>query len=64
MANANGTNLKVVGSADMKKQEKKTSDTRVSITAFRIGTGSTAGNNGTTGFLMKGERRKTGFDDQ
>ena len=54
MVDANG-NLKVVGSAGMKKQEKKASDTRASITAFC--TGLSAGNNGPNGFLMKGKRR-------
>lgn len=60
MADANGS-LKVMGAAGVKKHEKKVSDMRPSITAFRSGTA--AGNNGSTGFIMimRGVRKKTSF---
>ena len=44
-----------------RKHEKKVSDSRASITMYRTGT--VAGKNGPTAFLMKGKRRKAAYTD-
>jgi hypothetical protein len=59
IANAGG--LQVYGSRDRGKHEKKTDDSRVSITVYRIG--SVAGTNGPAFFLMAGKNIKSGFTD-
>jgi hypothetical protein len=51
----------VIGSAGRKKHEKKTNDSRVSITMYRTGT--VAGDTGPTVFLLKGIRKRPGFTD-
>lgn len=61
MADANGQ-LKVMGATDVKKQEKRVSENRASITAFRTGTA--IGNNGPTGFVLGGKRKLTGHTDE
>jgi len=53
--------LKILGKTGRKKHEKKATDYRGSITMYR--TGNAAGNNGSTAFIMKGKRRKTGFSN-
>ena len=62
IADADGS-LRVLGAAEKKKHEKKSSDYRGSITMYR--SGNCAGNNGPTAFIMKGKARKKGwrFDD-
>jgi hypothetical protein len=52
----------VVASHDNKKAEKKSQDSRDSITLYR--TGSPSGNTGPTAFLLKGKYRRTGFTDE
>ena len=47
-----------VGDKAKKKHETNIDDSRVSVTAFRLGT--FGGTNGPTGFAMKGERKKAG----
>jgi hypothetical protein len=44
--------IHIIGSADRKKHEKKTHDSRVSITMYQ--TGSVAGDSGPTSFLLEG----------
>jgi hypothetical protein len=61
MADDHG-DLRIIGAAGIKKHEKKTSDTRCSITLFR--TGVTSGHNGPTAFLLKGVRRRAGYTDK
>jgi hypothetical protein len=61
MACEEGTVRVMIGSAGRKKHEKKTNDSRVSITMYRTGT--VAGDTGPTTFLMKGIYRKNGFTD-
>ena len=51
----------VIGSAGRKKHEKKTNDSRVSITMYR--TECVAGDTGPTVFLLKGVRKRQGFTD-
>jgi hypothetical protein len=46
--------MMIVGSADRKKHEKNTSDSRTSITMYR--TGVLAGNTGPTGFRLAGKK--------
>jgi hypothetical protein len=58
---ANGA-VKVVGSAGRKKHEKKTNDSRVSITMYR--TGNIADVTGPTIFLLEGKRKRFGFTDK
>jgi hypothetical protein len=58
---ANGV-VKVVGSAGRKKHEKKTNDSRVSITMYR--TGNIADVTGPTIFLLEGKRKREGFTDK
>ena len=55
MANAHG-GAKVIGSADIRKQEKNVDDCRASITVYRTGT--PVGDQGPTAFLMKGEKKR------
>jgi hypothetical protein len=59
IADADGE-LRIVGEKGKKKHEKKVSDYRGSITMYRTGTA--AGNNGPTTFVMKGKRRKKGYN--
>ena len=58
MANAHA-GVRVIGSKDVRKQEKNIDDSRCSITAYRTGT--VMGDQGPTAFLMKGEKIKRGF---
>jgi hypothetical protein len=59
---ANGV-VKVVGSAGRKKHEKKTNDSRVSITMYP--TGNVADVTGLpTIFLLEGKRKREGFTDK
>jgi hypothetical protein len=58
---ANGV-VKVVGSAGRKKDEKKTNDSRVSITMYR--TGNIADVTGPTIFLLEEKRKHEGFTDK
>lgn len=51
----------VVAAHDNKKPEKKTQDSRDSITLYRTGT--PGGSTGPTAFLMKGKRAREGFTD-
>jgi hypothetical protein len=60
MSDAHG-DLRVVASADKKKQEKLLQDCRCSITVVRTGTMS--GTTGPTYFLLKGATRKKSFTD-
>ena len=53
MANASGGG-RMIGSADIKKQEKNLDDCRASITVYRTGT--PKGGQGPTAFLLKGEK--------
>ena len=59
MADANG-NLRVVCEVGKTKHDRRVSDFRGSMTMYR--TGACKGNNGPTGFIMKGKRRKAGFN--
>ena len=61
MANAYGTG-KVIGSADIKKQEKNVGDCRVSSTVYKIGT--PKGGLGETTFLLKGEKKRNAYNDK
>ena len=60
MADADG-NLKIMGEYGKKKHEKKVADHRGSTTMYRTGT--PAGHNGPTAFIMKGKKRKRGMTD-
>jgi hypothetical protein len=60
MACEEGT-VKVIGSAGRSKHEKKTVDSRISITIYR--TGSVAGDTGPSVFLLAGKKRRNGFND-
>ena len=61
MANAKGDG-RVIGSADIKKQEKNFDDCRASITAYRTGTAK--GDQGPTGFLLKGDKTRHGYSNK
>ena len=52
--------VRIIGDKQKKKHEKRKGDSRMSITMYR--TGSVAGN-GPCAFLMAGQRRRPGFDD-
>ena len=52
--------VRIIGDKQKKKHEKRKEDSRMSITLYR--TGSVAGN-GPCAFLMAGQRRRPGFDD-
>lgn len=52
--------VRIIGDKQKKKHEKRKDDSRMSITLYR--TGSVAGN-GPCAFLMAGQRRRPGFDD-
>ena len=52
----------VIGSARQKKHDKKTCDSRSSITLYR--TGSVSGDTGPTMFLLQGIQRIAGFTDK
>lgn len=54
--------LKILGEAGKRKHEKRVSDFRVSTTMFRTGT--PAGLNGPTAFIMKGKNRKAGMNEK
>ena len=60
IADADG-DLRIVGEKGKKKHEKKVADYRGSITMYR--TGVAAGHNGPTVFLLKGKKRKSGFNE-
>lgn len=60
MSDSNG-DLKIKGEAGRKKHEKKVSNNRGSITMYRTGT--PAGSNGPTAFIMAGKRRRAGYTD-
>ena len=55
-------NISVIGSTGRKKHEKKTCDSRCSITLYR--TGSVAGDTGPTLFLLAGKQRREGYTDK
>lgn len=61
LANGDG-DLCVIGDAKKRRHDKKIADSRASITMYR--TGSVYGNNGPTGFLMKGQKRRTAYSDE
>jgi hypothetical protein len=61
MADADG-DLKILGEVGRKKHERKVADFRASCTMYRTGT--PAGSNGPTAFLMKGKQRKAGMTDK
>ena len=58
IANATGDG-KVIASCDIQKQEKNVDDCRSSITAYRTGTAK--GDQGPTGFLLKGDKKRHGY---
>jgi hypothetical protein len=60
MSDAHG-DLRVVASADKKKQEKLLQDSRCSITV--VCTGTMSGTTGPTYFLLKGTQSKKSFND-
>jgi hypothetical protein len=60
MGNLNGTQ-KVICEKARRKHEKKTQDSRCSITLLRLG--NAAGYQGATIILLKGQRKKEGFSD-
>jgi hypothetical protein len=53
--------LRIVGEKGKKKHEKKVADYRGSITMYH--TGVAAGHNGPTVLLLKGKKRKSGFNE-
>ena len=61
MADFNG-DLKILGEHGKKKHEKKVSNNRGSITMFRTGT--PAGSNGPTAFIMVGKSRRAGYTNK
>ena len=61
VADADG-DLKILGEHGRRKHEKKSANYRGSITMYR--TGNCAGNNGPTGFLMKGKKRRAGYSNK
>ena len=61
MADADGE-LRIMGEAGKKKHEKRGNDSRISCTMYR--TFNAAGNNGPTGFIMQGKKRKPGYTDK
>ena len=61
IANADGT-LRIVGDRKKRKHEKNCADSRASMTLYR--TGSVAGHNGPTCFVMAGKKRRTGYTDK
>ena len=61
MSDSNG-DLKIVGAKHKRKHERKVSDHRCSITMFRTGT--PAGNNGPTAFILKGKKRPAGISEE
>jgi hypothetical protein len=60
IADADG-DLRIVGEKGKKKHEKKVADYQGLITMYR--TGFAAGHNGPTVFLLKGKKRKSGFNE-
>ncbi|KAL7528028.1 LOW QUALITY PROTEIN: hypothetical protein ACHAXR_004391, partial [Thalassiosira sp. AJA248-18] len=60
-ADADG-DRKIIGEFGKKKHEKKVSDCRASATMCRTGTA--GGNNGPTVFVMKGKKRRDGYDEK
>ena len=60
IAEADG-DLRIVGEKGKKKHEKKVADYQGLITMYR--TGIAAGHNGPTVFLLKGKKRKSGFNE-
>ena len=60
IADADG-DLRIVGEKEKKKHEKKVANYRGSITMYR--TGIAAGHNDPTVFLLKGKKRKSGFNE-
>ena len=60
MADADG-NIKIIGEFKKKKHEKIVGDCRASSTLAR--SGSFGGSNGPTGFIMAGQRVKTGYTE-
>lgn len=61
IADADG-DMKIIGEFGRKKHEKRVSDCRSSCTMYRSGT--SAGNNGPTVFVMKGVRVQGGFNEK
>jgi hypothetical protein len=61
MACANG-NVRVIDCAQKKKLEKRTNDSRDSITMYQ--TGSVVGATGPTAFLLAGQKVQAGFSDK
>lgn len=61
IADADG-DMKIVGEFGRKKHEKRVSDCRSSCTMYRSGT--SAGNNGPTVFVMQGVRAQRGFNEK
>ena len=53
--------VSVIGSTGRKKHEKKTCDSRCSVTLYR--NGSVAGDTGPTMFLLAGKQRREGYTD-
>jgi hypothetical protein len=60
IADADG-DLRIVGERGKKKDEKKVANYQGSFTMYY--TGVTAGHNGPTVFLLKGKKRKSGFNE-
>ena len=55
----NDGNMKIIGEFGRRKHEKRVSDCKASVTMYC--SGSAGGNNGTTMFVMAGERVTTGY---
>jgi hypothetical protein len=60
-AGKDGT-VRVIAAANKKKHEKKTMDSRESITLYR--TGGCAGDTGPTAFLCAGQKRRVGYNEK
>ena len=56
-----GGDYQVIGSRDVAKQEKNIHDSRTSITAYQAGL--VSGNQGPTGILCVGKKKKRGYPD-
>ena len=54
-------NVKVIGCSKKRKHEKRTNDSRASITMYR--TGCVSGETGPTVFLLKGQRKRDNYTD-
>eukprot|EP00966_Prymnesium_polylepis_P311659 7201433-Prymnesium_polylepis.1 len=59
---ASDGNVTIIGDKEKQKHQKATADSRTSVTLYRLG--NCAGDDGPTGFLPPGHRRKPAYTDE